>query len=75
MILIIASKVILRHYEIALVINFRLPVYHIPSNNLDSDIRCERVRKSAPVYLISMFCSCLTLNLLSQKTNFEIKMK
>ena len=41
-------------------------------NNLDSDIRCERVRKSDPVYLISMFCSCPTLNLLSKKNEINL---
>ena len=42
------------------------PVYSLyPLKQLYLDKRCGRVRESAPAYLISIFCSCSTLNRLS----------
>ena len=42
---------------------------------MDLDVWCSRVRKPASVYLISVVCSCSTLNHLSWKTNFKVIVK
>ena len=40
--------------------------------DMNFHVRCDKAHKSVSVYLISIFCSCSTVNCWSQKTNFKI---